>query len=140
MKNQLRLVLTLAGVALLVTPLVNAQSEAKPPAGERGPGGPGRGRGPNVEMMIEQLELNADQAAKVREIFKQRQAKMEALAPEERREKGRAIREETDKQVEAVLTDAQKKKWQEMRANAPRGPRDGGQGGEGRRERPKTGA
>jgi Spy/CpxP family protein refolding chaperone len=147
MKNTLKAVLTLAGVVLVATPFVSAQNEQRPPARE---GGPGRGRGPDAGMLAEQLGLSADQKAKVEAILQKQRAQMEALAPEERREKGRALREETDKAIGAVLTDAQRKKWEEMRANRPQGGRQGGPGGgegrrgpgegrgEGKGERPRT--
>lgn len=136
MKNSLKLILSLAGIALVATPLVQAQSESRPPAGERRPGGPGGGgRGMNAEMLTERLGLSAEQAGKVREIFKKQQEQMQALSPEERQEKGRALRQETMKAVEAVLTAEQKQKLQELRASGPQG----GPGGPGERRRAKDG-
>jgi len=133
MKNTLKLALTLAGIALVATPIVSAQNEQRPPAREGGGPGGGRGRGLNADMLAEQLGLSADQKTKVAAIIQKQREQMEAIPQEERREKGRALREETDKAISAVLTDEQKKKFEEMRANRPRGGQGGGPGGEGRR-------
>jgi len=125
-----KLVLVLAGAVLLTVPAVHAQSEAKSPAraGAKG-GGPGAGE------LAEHLGLSADQRAQVAAIMQKQREQMQALAPEDRREKGRAIREEGTTAINAVLTPEQRSKWAEMRANRPQGAGPGPKGakGEGRK-------
>lgn len=116
MKNTLRFMIALAGVVLVATPIVNAQAENRPKAGERGPG-----RGLNADQLAEQLGLSAEQKAKVAEIIKAQREQMQALAPEERREKGRAIMQETRKSINAVLTPEQQAKWKEMQPQGAKG-------------------
>lgn len=121
-----KLVLVLAGAALLAVPAVHAQSEAKNPAREGAKGA----RGPGAEQLAEQLGLSADQRNQVAAIMQRQREQMQALSPEERREQGPAIRQEGVKAINGVLTPDQRAKWSEMRAN---GPRAGGPGGEGRK-------
>lgn len=129
MKNILKLCLIFAGAAFVATPLVLAQNEQRPPARQGG----GGGRGLNAQTLTEQLGLSAAQTAKVEAIIKKQQADMQAVPQAERREKGRAIREEVTKSINAVLTAEQQKKWAEIQANAPQGGgrQGGGQGGQG---------
>lgn len=91
----------------------------------------GPGKGPHngdrfdvekkVEKMTERLELDEQQAAKIRTIMKRSKADIDAVraSDEERSEKRkemRAIRESTRAEVEAVLTPAQLDKAREHRA------------------------
>lgn len=139
MKNQLKLTSLILTAALAAIPALQAQSTESPaPARERGPGGPG-GRGPNLEMIAEELGLSADQKAKLAPIMKHQAEQMQAirqdesLSREQRMEKVRTIREAGRKDIEAVLTPEQAKKFADLRARGPRGdgerPRkDGKQG------------
>ena len=131
MKNPFKLTtLCLALAITAAVPALRAEGEdAKPAAPEHGPRGPGRG--PNLEMLSEQLGLSADQKAKIGPILKQERDQLKALrddqslSREQKMDKMRSIREENAKAVRAVLTPDQAKKLDEMRAQGPRGGRGG---------------
>jgi Spy/CpxP family protein refolding chaperone len=149
MKKPLSYLALVTGAVLLALPLATAQSEPKGPPREGGKGGGGRGRGPSIEMLVEQLSLSKEQAEKLKPVLEAQRAKMEALRADEslsqddRRARMRSIREEGDAAIGAVLTPEQKKKWEEARANrGPGGPggerRGGGEGkGDAKGERPR---
>jgi len=94
----------------------------RPPPGGGGRGGRG-GMNPErrLEMMQQQLNLTADQSTAIKAIFEDERAKMEAArastAPDDRRAKMMAMREEEKTKIEAVLTPEQKIKYEEMEAN-----------------------
>jgi protein CpxP len=128
MKNQLKLTSLILTAALAALPALQAQSPEKPaPAQERGPGGPGGGARPNLDRLAEELGLTADQKAKLGPIMKHQQEQMQALrkdeslSQEQRREKSRALREENQKAIAAILTPEQAKKFADMRERGPRG-------------------
>jgi protein CpxP len=141
MKTRLKLISLCLALAGIAGPVLNAQpADPASPARERGPGGPGGpGRGgPNLETLAEELGLSAEQKAKLEPILKaqreQQQAirQDESLSREQRMEKTRALREAGRKDIEAVLTPEQVKKYGEMRARGPRGGGDGpGRDGKG---------
>jgi len=125
MKYQSKLTALILTAALAAIPVLHAQStESQTPAQERGPGGGGR---PNLERLAEELGLTADQKAKLGPIMKHQQEQMQALrkdeslSQEQRREKSRALREENQKAIAAILTPEQAKKFAEMRERGPRG-------------------
>lgn len=137
MKNQLKLTSLILTAALAALPALQAQSHEKPsPAQERGPGGPGGGARANLDRLAEELGLTADQKAKLGPIMKHQQEQMQALrkdeslSQEQRREKGRALREENQKAIAAILTPEQAKKFAEMRERGPRGGGEHGAKGE----------
>jgi Spy/CpxP family protein refolding chaperone len=141
MKNSLKLIslcLALAGIAVPVLKAQPADAPSQPrERGERGGPG-GRGGGPNLEAMAKELDLTADQKAKLGPILKEQAKKMQELrdlSPEERREKGRALREENHKALATVLTPEQLKKFDEMRPRGGQGQRGGGEKGEKRGEK-----
>ena len=85
-----------------------------------------------VENLSKQLNLTEDQKPKILVIYqdeaKQRQALRQdtSLSRQDRMEKMRAVEQSTRKQIETILTDDQKKKWEEiMKQN--RGRRGQGQ-------------
>ena len=90
----------------------------------------------HMDMMQQQLGLNADQMAKIKAIMADSQAKMDALrantalAPEDRRAQGMAMREENMTKVRAVLTPDQQAKMDVMQAKM-RERRSGGMSGDG---------
>jgi len=125
MKNQIKLTSLVLSAALAAIPVLQAQpAEGQAPARERGPGGRG---GPNLEMIAEELGLSADQKAKLAPVMKHQAEQMQAirqdesLSREQRMEKVRAIREAGRKDIEAVLTPEQAKKFADLRARGPRG-------------------
>jgi Spy/CpxP family protein refolding chaperone len=131
MKNQTRFATFFLTLALAAVPMLRAQP-AEDQKAPRGPGGPG-GRGPNLEMLAHELGLTVEQKAKLEPIMKEQGRKMqelrqnEALSREEKMEKGRALRTEGQKEIEAVLTPEQVTKLAELRARAPRGERPKGE-------------
>ena len=102
--------------AMFSTSLLQAQDQKKG----------GRGM-PTPEQAIERLDqavgpLAADQKTKLTAIYAKQAEKMQAIPQEERREKGMEIYQATRKEVRAVLTPEQQKKFDEM-------PQGRGQGG-----------
>jgi len=79
-------------------------------------------RGANVEQQIErldkELQLTADQKAKLKTYFESERKKMQALREdtsltrEQRQEKGKALREDLNKEMKSVLTPEQFTKWE----------------------------
>ncbi len=116
-------------IATLVTFNSNAADKPKGEGKER-PAGvrPGGGR------LAEELGLTAEQKTKFEGIQKDAAEKRKALrddtslTPEQRREKAKAIGEETKTKLKEVLTAEQLAKFEEMQKNRPGRP--GGPGGE----------
>ena len=85
---------------LMLLPLAAFASPDAPP-----PPGPGGGdHGPRMDMMMRQLDLTDAQREQMNKIF------------EDHRDKMQALREDTEKQINAILTPEQKAKMDEMRA------------------------
>lgn len=129
MKIRSTLSLLCATLAIGLVPVLKAQ----PAEGQRGPGGPG-GRGPNIEMLAQQLNLTADQKTKLEPVLKSQQEKMQALrkdeslSREDRQAKNKAIREEANAAIKAVLTPEQATKFADLQAKGPRGGPQGKKG------------
>ncbi len=106
----------IASVAVASTSLVNAQEK--------------KGRGMmTAEQRIEQIEqavgsLSADQKKKISAVYASMAEKMQGLSQEERREKGMELMASARKDVRAILTPDQQKKFDAM----PQGGRGGGGG------------
>lgn len=119
--NLRKLILTgVAAAAILGTSALQAQDQKK---------GGGRG-GMTPEQRIERLEqavgtLTAEQKSKITAIYAKASEKIQALPQEERREKAMEIYQASAKEVRAVLTPEQQKKFDEM----PQGGRGSGGGG-----------
>lgn len=131
MNTRLKIVSLCLTLAVAFVPTLKAQSEsgdAPHAKRERGPGGPG-GPGGRLQMLAEELELTADQKAKIGPMLKNEAEQLKAihddksLSDDQKKEKAKAVREEGRKSISAVLTPEQAKKLSEMR---PRGPRGGG--------------
>ena len=105
------------------------------PAQAQDAGKKGGGRGQiTPEARIQRIEeavgsLTADQKSKITAIYNKLQSDMQAIPQEERREKGMALMQAAQKDVRAVLTAEQQKKFDEMPAPGRGGP--GGPGGPG---------
>ncbi len=106
-------------------------------AGQPGQGEHGRGRMDaegQLKHLTEALDLNADQQAQLKPILaardQQRQQILadQSLAEADRHARMRAIQDATRGKIEAVLTDAQKQKYEAMQENM-RGHRGGDRGG-----------
>ncbi len=161
-------ILTVAAAALLSIPTFTlaedkpagdkpAGDKPAPGAGERpgrGPGGPG-GRNAfspeeRIKRMTELLTLTQEQQDKIKAIYAKQAEAMKALQEkgrdkltDEDRTKMRESFTETQKEVNAVLTDEQKKKWEESRPQRGQGGggrRGGGAGGGGGAVPPPGGA
>lgn len=129
------------GACLLAGGLLHGASAGptqKPGQGMTGPGGGPGGQGGRgmrfLQRMGDELNLTAAQKAKLQPIAKASREKMMALrddqtlTEDQRRAKFKAIRDERNKKIAAILTPAQKKKFAEITAKmAQRGP--GGWGG-----------
>jgi len=150
MKQSLKALLSIVALGLVVsTPLALAQDEPAPttekqkgPRGEKGgrkgggPGGrAGRGGMMDGEQRIAQIDkavggLSAEQKTKLTEIFARSGEEMRALAEnsagnrETGRKEGAEILKATRTQVMGVLTDEQRKKFEDM----PEGMRGPGRG------------
>ena len=119
MKYAMRIVFLLA--AWLLGTVAFAQQN-QPPGGGDQPG-PRRGM-PSVDDQLknltERLNLTDDQQTKIKPILEDQHAQMQALmkddslSQEDKRSKGRAIRESTTGKIRDVLTDDQKKKYDAM--------------------------
>lgn len=82
----------------------------------------GPGGGPNLDRMADRLDLTDAQQAQIEEIFEQHRTQRDQM------------REQHREEVRAVLTDEQKAKLDELRANRPYRddcPRFSGKGGQG---------
>ena len=110
---------------LVLVPNVEAQS------GEQQQGRPGRGERVDpaqrlerrVNMLTERLQLSTQQAAQVRQVLTQEQTQVQALRQkaeggadrEELRSEMQSIRQRTEQQIEAVLTEQQRTTYRALR-------------------------
>jgi Spy/CpxP family protein refolding chaperone len=118
-----------SGLLVLGVALTGMQARAQ--------GGP-QGRGPRMspEQRLEQLDqtlkLTDDQKSKIKPILEDQQKQMDALrsdsslSQEDRRAKMRSIMQESNGKIRDLLTDDQKKQFDEMQQR--RGPGRGGRG------------
>lgn len=130
LKNSMRntlIAIALGGMlAISANPALHAQDQtANPGAQQQSPGmqdhGPRR-MDPDRQLahMTRQLDLTSDQQSQIRPILVDRQQKMQALfqnqslSQQDRRSQMRSIRQNTQAQIEAVLNDQQKQKFEAM--------------------------
>ena len=133
----------LAAVACTFTASVIAQDKGNNAPQSAPANGPEHGRGyghfdpaKRADMLAKQLSLTDDQKAKVLDIYKAEQSKMEdarsdsSASPEDRRAKMMEIHKGTDDQIRALLNSDQQKKWDEMQSKREQwqGHRHDGQG------------
>jgi Spy/CpxP family protein refolding chaperone len=117
MKTSRKSTLLLAGALLLSAPMLRADDSVTPPADK-----PGRHeRGDNLAQMAKDLNLTADQQAKIGSIHQQAAEARRAiradtsLSEEQKREKLKELRRGTMDQVRALLTPEQQAKAKELR-------------------------
>jgi Spy/CpxP family protein refolding chaperone len=114
-KNKTRLMTVLAlGGLLAVTSMAYAQDAKEGNGGQRR-GGSVQQR---VDRMATELNLTDDQKTKLTTLFESQAKKrqeLQNLAPEDRREKARAMMQETNKKLKEILTPEQFEKWQKLR-------------------------
>lgn len=91
------------------TPAPNAAPETKQHEGKGGKGGDRLAR--RLAELTDKLSLTADQKTKVEAILKDEQTAIVGLAPEDRRSKGKEIRDSHDAQIRALLTPEQQTKF-----------------------------
>jgi len=116
-----------------------AQEQQAPPPGQGG----GQGRGgmmmspeQRANRLAEQLSLSDDQKAKVQKIYEDAQKDMQGMQGASREDR-MAKMQATNEKVKAVLTDDQKKKFDEMQQRM-RDRQRGGPGGEGGEKKPPS--
>lgn len=92
-----------------------------------------RGKGGNrMEKMAQHLNLTASQKASIEPIMERSRQDAKAissndqLSEEQKREKMRAIRKDSQQQISAILTDAQRQQLKEMRHDKRDGRKNGG--------------
>ena len=133
---------TVLGGLLALSNIASAQNTGASANSNTNTNGARRGerRGPSVQQRVErlstELKLNDDQKAKVTALFdKEAKQRREivgdtSLPREERRDKMRAMAQDQNKQLKAILTADQFEKWQkmreEMRARQPGRPGQNG--------------
>jgi Spy/CpxP family protein refolding chaperone len=66
-----------------------------------------------IQMLTERLNLTDEQKVKIEDIFNKREKKREQMKDE--REKGKNMKDETDAEIEKVLTSEQKEKYRKMK-------------------------
>jgi periplasmic protein CpxP/Spy len=113
----------------------DTNTAAKPPGDHQGPpGGPRGGMQDRGAKLAEELGLSDDQKTKFQEVMKEQGDKRKALredtslSDDDKKTKGKALRDETDAKIKAILTAEQYEKWQKLQQGR-RGP--GGPGGPG---------
>ena len=106
--------------ALFSVPSLHAQAEGK---------GKGKGGQMTAEARVDRLDqavtLTADQKTKITALYKAQMEKLQAIPQEERREKGQALMQETQKAVRALLTAEQQAKFDAMPQMGRGGPGGG---------------
>jgi len=128
MLKELLLPIVISGLLFTAASMAVAQEDGTsdgqgaPSMQQSEPGGH-RGMGPTqrVERLAKQLNLTADQQAKVQGILQKQQTSMQnlrqdsSLSPQDRRTKMMDTRSATNAQIRAVLTADQQQKWDQMR-------------------------
>ena len=131
------MVALVAGLMLAYSPALRAEDakegkDAKTRQ-DRSGGRSGEGRQEYFNKMADDLKLTPEQKTKVQEVFKNRGEKGRAiredssLSEEQKREKGKALMEETNKKMKEILNAEQYEKWEKNRQQGRRG----GFGGQG---------
>jgi|SRR5581483_8575749 periplasmic protein CpxP/Spy len=122
MKKQLCL-LTVSALVAIGAAIGAPQDQPAAPAAPANGQAPHRRMDPDrqVKMLTKKLNLTADQQTQIRSILTDRQQQFEnirndsSLAPQDRREKMRSLREDSEGKIKAVLTDSQKQTYDQMR-------------------------
>ena len=129
-------------LALGITGAAFAQDNPPPPPNQDQAGPPQGGRGgmrmdPDHQLarLTSALNLTTDQQSQIKPLLVDRQQKMQALmqneslSQEDRRAQARTISQGTNNSIKAVLTDAQKQKFDAMQESMRRNGPGGGPGG-----------
>ncbi|RDI99088.1 hypothetical protein DVT68_11450 [Dyella solisilvae] len=125
-----RIAMLVLGLALAGSALAQSQGNTPPPPEGNAAGQPPQrgGRMPDpqqqLERMSKQLQLTSDQQAKLAPILQQRAQQMQALrgdnslSPADRRAKMMALMQQSQSQIDAILTPAQRDQMKAMREKA----------------------
>jgi protein CpxP len=133
-RNKLSILAIVAlGGLMACGPIASAQ-DATPPAKPTTPPADGttppprRGRGPNIQAILDKLDLTADQKDKAAPVVKEFNDKMAALradsslAQEDRRPKMKEIRDAFTAKMKTILTPEQFTKFEELSKQGMRPP------------------
>jgi len=114
--------------------------DTPPPAGNAGVA-PAQHAMPDPQKqtarLSRKLQLTPDQAAKIEPILQSRQQQMQQIradassSPHDQHQKMRALKQDTDSQIQAILTDSQRQQYQQMQQEAMQHRRDNKQGSPG---------
>jgi Spy/CpxP family protein refolding chaperone len=106
-----------AGIAI---PALNAQADSAPKK-------QARARPDRVKQLTTQLNLTADQQAKVKAIVDDEQARLKAITEDDegRAGKAKAVRQESARQIRATLTPGQQAKFDQPARKRPEGAKKG---------------
>ena len=114
--------------------------DTPPPAGNAGVA-PAQHAMPDPQKqtarLSRKLQLTPDQAAKIEPILQSRQQQMQQIrvdassSPHDQHQKMRALKQDTDSQIQAILTDSQRQQYQQMQQEAMQHRRDKKQGSPG---------
>ena len=135
--TRISLLAALAAAVIACNPALRADdTKAAPDAPKRErPAGGQRGEAAKERLnkLTEELKLTDAQKPKVEAVLKAQMQKRQELkdaTPEERKEKGKAMREETSKKMKEILTAEQFEKFEKMPGPGGPGGRRGGPAGE----------
>lgn len=112
------------GLALACTSLAQAQNSTSPAPPHQGQGPHAPNPQQQLAHLAKQLQLTADQQAKIGPILQSRDQQIQALRADaslsqpDRRAKMMTIVQDSTKQIDALLTDAQRDQWKAMREKA----------------------
>ena len=123
MKNFSKLILALAGLALLAAPALRAADapEAPPPGDKPDRHERREEMRENLKKMAKELNLTADQQSKIEAIHQQAREALKALhddttlSEDQKHAKMKELRKSTEDQVHALLTPEQQAKAKELR-------------------------
>jgi len=114
--------------------------DTPPPAGNAGVA-PAQHAMPDPQKqtarLSRKLQLTPDQAAKIEPILQSRQQQMQQIradassSPHDQHQKMRALKQDTDSQIQAILTDSQRQQYQQIQQEAMQHRRDNKQGSPG---------
>ncbi len=107
-------------------PSVLAQEQQPTTMTTQSPGGPAHhAANPrrDAKRMARRLDLTPDQESRIEPVLAERQEQVQsvrsdtALAPQGKRARIRSIRQDSDAKVEAILTDTQRQRYEQMKQN-----------------------
>jgi len=120
MKRYLFPIVVLA-VSTLALQAENPAPSSDSPKPEKSHGNPAEMAQKRIEMMSQSLGLTSEQSEKLKEVMKAQAPEREkikedtSLSPEQKREKMKALREQSDKEISNLLTPEQQTKWTEQK-------------------------